>query len=478
MKMLIGGQKRESLDGKVINIFNPANGELIDTVPDSSSNDLDLLLEHSLKGKKIWGGTPLHERSKILLNFIDKVSLHIDELAELLCKETGKNIKEARLEVGLVPVIFRRFLEAANHMYGITLPDSQPGGEKDVIFTRREALGTILCIIPFNFPASTYAYKVAPALATGNSVIVKPPSDNPLTLIRLTELLIECGIPGDALQITTGSGSVVGKYLVASPHIDGVSLTGSTAVGIETAKQAAANLHHVFLELGGNDAMIVYGDGDIGLAVQEATMARTTNCGQICIATKRFIVQNSVKDEFIKQLVTKLKSLKIGDPMDSSCDMGCLINEAAAVKVKEQVDHTLNQGAKCVLGGNIINKAFFEPTVLDNVSADMDIARDMEVFGPVFPVIGFDTLEEAVEIHNASVYGLNGGIITKDTSKAMKTAYQLECGTVVLNGNGRYRHPDIAFGGYKMSGIGREGVSSTLEELTQVKTIVMKGILA
>ena len=478
MKMLIGGQKRESLDGKVINIFNPANGELIDTVPDSSSNDLDLLLEHSLKGKKIWGGTPLHERSKILLNFIDKVSLHIDELAELLCKETGKNIKEARLEVGLVPVIFRRFLEAANHMYGITLPDSQPGGEKDVIFTRREALGTILCIIPFNFPASTYAYKVAPALATGNSVIVKPPSDNPLTLIRLTELLVESGVPGDALQIATGSGSVVGKYLVASPHIDGVSLTGSTAVGIETAKQAAANLHHVFLELGGNDAMIVYGDGDISLAVQEATMARTTNCGQICIATKRFIVQNSVKDEFIKQLVTKLKSLKIGDPMDSSCDMGCLINEAAAVKVKEQVDHTLNQGAKCVLGGNIINKAFFEPTVLDNVSADMDIARDMEVFGPVFPVIGFDTLEEAVEIHNASVYGLNGGIITKDTSKAMKTAYQLECGTVVLNGNGRYRHPDIAFGGYKMSGIGREGVSSTLEELTQVKTIVMKGILA
>lgn len=478
MKMLIGGQKVDSFDGKIINILNPANGELIDTVPDSSAKDLDLLLEHSLNGKKIWGGTPLHERSKILLNFIDKVSLHIDELAELLCRETGKNIKEAKLEVGLVPVIFRRFLEAANHMYGITLPDSQPGGEKDVIFTRREALGTIACIIPFNFPASTYAYKVAPALSTGNAVIVKPPSDNPLTLIRLTELLIECGVPGDAVQIATGSGSIVGKYLVSSPHINAVSLTGSTAVGMDTAKEAAANLHRVFLELGGNDAMIVYEDGDINLAVQEATMARTTNCGQICIATKRFIVQNSVKDEFVKQLVAKLKNLKIGDPMDPSCDMGCLINEAAALKVKEQVEHTLKQGAKCVFGGNIINKAFFEPTVLTDVDASMDIARDMEVFGPVFPVIGFDTPEEAIEIHNASVYGLNGGIITKDTGKAMKTAYKLECGTVVLNGNGRYRHPDIAFGGYKMSGIGREGVSATLEELTQVKTIVMKGILS
>ncbi len=478
MKMLIGGQKKDSLGGKTINIFNPASGELIDTVPDSSSEDLDLVLKHSISGKKVWGGTPLHERSKILLNFIDKFSLYVDELAELLCKETGKNIKEARLEVALVPVIFRRFLEGANHMYGITLPDSQPGGEKDVIFTRRESLGTVVCIIPFNFPSSTYAYKVAPALATGNSVIVKPPSDNPLTLIRITELLVECGLPGDALQIVTGSGSVVGKYLVGSSDIDAVSLTGSTAVGIETAKQASANLHRVFLELGGNDAMIVFEDGDINLALQEAIMARITNCGQICIATKRFIVQNSIKDDFTRQLVERLNRLKIGDPMDSSSDMGCLINEAAAVKVKEQVEHTLEQGAKCVLGGNIINKTFFAPTVLADVTANMDIAKDMEVFGPVFPVIGFDTLEEAVEIHNASVYGLNGGIITKDTSKAMKIAYKLECGTVVLNGNGRYRHPDIAFGGYKMSGIGREGVSATLEELTQVKTIVMKGILS
>ncbi len=477
MKMLIGGQQKDSLGGKCINIFNPATQKLIDTVPDSSKKDLDLALKHSLNGKKIWGETPLHERSRILLKFIDNVGEHVDELAELLCKETGKPIKEAKAEVSLVPVIFRRFLEGANHLYGITLPDSQPGGENDIIYTHREPLGTVVCIIPFNFPASTYAYKVAPALTTGNSVIVKPPSDNPLTLIKITELLVECGIPGDVLQIVTGSGSVVGKYLVGSTEIDAVSLTGSTAVGIETAKQAAANLHRVFLELGGNDAMIIYEDADMDLALQNAIMARTTNSGQICIATKRFIVQNSIKEEFAKQLVNRLSRIKIGDPMDPASEMGCLINEKAALEVKKQVDYTISQGAKCSCGGNIINKTFFEPTVLTNVTPNMDISKDMEVFGPVFPIIGFDTMEEAVEIHNSSVYGLNGGIMTCDTSKALKTAYRIECGSVVLNGTGRYRHPDIAFGGYKMSGIGREGVSATLEELTQVKTIILKGIL-
>lgn len=478
MKMLIGGQEKDAHDNKTINIINPATQELMDTVPAASEEDLDSALEHSSKGKKIWRETPLHERSKILLKFSEKIGECKEELSELLCRETGKAIKEARAEINLVPNIFRSFIEGANHLYGITIPDSQPGGENDVIFTRREPLGTVICIIPFNFPASTYAYKVAPALAVGNSVIIKPPSDNPLTLIRMTELLLECGVPGDAAQIVTGNGSVVGKHLVGSPKADAVSLTGSTAVGIETAKTAAANLHHVFLELGGNDAMIIFEDADIELAVANAVMARTTNAGQICIATKRFIVQNSIKDAFTKLLIEKLSKLKIGDPLDPKSDMGCLINENAADKVKGQIELTVRQGARCIYGGNIFNKTFFEPAVLDGVTSEMDIAKDMEVFGPVFPIIGFDTGEEAVAIHNSSVYGLNGGIMTRDISKALKIANKLECGGVVINGTGRYRHPDIAFGGYKMSGLGREGVSATLEELTQVKTIILKGILS
>lgn len=478
MKMIIGGQKRDAKSGNTINIINPATNQVIDTVPDSSKEDVDLVLEHALIGKKIWGNTPLYERSKILLSFIEKINENKEELSELLCKETGKPIKEARSEIGEIGSVFKNFIEGANHLYGISLPDNKPGGENDIIFTQREPLGIVICIIPFNYPASTYAYKVAPALAVGNSVIIKPPSNNPLTLIRMTELLLECGVPGDAAQIITGSGAVVGDYLVSSPKADAVSLTGSTAVGIQTLKTASVNIHRVFLELGGNDAMIILDDGDIDLAVKDAVAARTTNSGQICVATKRLIIHNSIKDKFTNCLIEKIKELKIGDPLDPETDMGCLINENEAKKVKNQVDHTIKQGAKCVYGGNIFNKTFFEPTVLVDVTPEMDIAKDMEVFGPVFPIIGFDTIEEAIDIHNSSSYGLNGGIVTRDTSKAMKIATKLECGIVVLNGTGRYRHPDVAFGGYKMSGLGREGVSVTLEELTQIKTFVMKGILS
>lgn len=248
-------------------------------------------------------------------------------------------------------------------------------------------------------------------------------------------------------------------------------------MGIDIAREASQHLHHVLLELGGNDAMIIFEDADLELAVGEALMARITNAGQICVATKRLIVHNSVKEMFTKLLVEKLSKLRIGNPLDSQTDIGCLINEKAAIEVEKQVKHTIEQGAKCIYGGRRFNRTFFEPAVLVDVKPEMDIAKDMEVFGPVFPIIGFNTLEEAVAIHNSSIYGLNGGVVTNDTSKAMKAAVKMECGEVVINGSGRYRSPDIAFGGYKMSGLGREGISCTLEELTQVKTIVMKKIL-
>ena len=378
MKMIINGQKKDSSNNMVIEIINPFNRDFLDTVPSATEEDLELALEYASAGKKVWGETPLYKRSKILLQFAEKIKEHREEFSVLLCKETGKTIKEARIELTSVHHIFRNFIEHANHLYGITIPDSQPGGENDIIFTRREPLGVVACIIPFNFPALTYAYKVAPALITGNSVIVKPPSDNPMTLIRMTELLLECGMPESAIQIVTGSGSVVGKYLVESSKINAVSLTGSTAVGIETAKSAAHNLHRVHLELGGNDALIVYEDANIELAVREAVLSRTTNAGQACIASKRFIVHNSIKDKFTHLLIERLNKLKIGDPLDPETHMGCLINENAAIEVKRQVDLTIEQGAKCICGGNIFNKTFFQPTVLEEITPDMDIAKDMK----------------------------------------------------------------------------------------------------
>lgn len=477
MKMLIGGKKTDSADQKVIEIINPATYELIDTVPSASIEDLDRVLDYAQQGKKEWANTPLYKRSKILLKYTEIVQEHKDELAEILCKETGKTIKESLHEIKSITGIITSFVERANHLYGISMPDNFIGTENDVVFTRREPLGVVVCIIPFNYPASTFAYKIAPALAVGNAIIVKPASDNPLTIIRLTELLIEAGVPGNAAQVVTGSGSKVGNYLVGSPKINAVSLTGSTEVGVDTAKTAAKNLHHVHLELGGNDAMIICEDADIDLAVKQVVASRITNAGQICIATKRVIIHNAVKGEFTNKLIDKISNLKVGDPLDSNTDIGCLINEKAAINVENQVKYSIEQGAKCIYGGKRFNRTFFEPTVLTDVTANMDVAKDMEIFGPVFTIIGFDEIDEAIDIHNSTQYGLNGAIMTGDISKAMKVAVQLECGEVVVNGAGFYRNPAIAFGGYKMSGIGREGSSSTLEELSQVKTIVMKRIL-
>ncbi len=477
MKMLIGGKKTDSSDQKVIEIINPATFDLIDTVPSASIEDLDSCLDYAQEGKKEWGNTPLYKRAKILLKYAEIVQENKEELAELLCRETGKTIKESMQEIRSITGIITSFVERANHLYGISMPDNFVGTENDVVFTRREPLGVVACIIPFNYPASTFAYKIAPALVVGNAIIVKPPSDNPLTIMRLTELLIEAGVPGNAAQVVTGSGSIIGNYIVGSHKINAVSLTGSTEVGVNTAINAAKNLHHLHLELGGNDAMIICEDADIDLAVKQVIASRITNAGQICIATKRVIVQNTVQEEFIEKLIDKISSLKIGDPLDPNTDIGCLINERAAIDVENQVKHAIEQGAKCIYGGKRFNRTFFEPTVLTDVTADMDVAKDMEIFGPVFTIIGFNDLDEAIKIHNSTKYGLNGAIMTRDISNAMKAAVQLECGEVVINGAGFYRNPAIAFGGYKMSGIGREGSSSTLEELSQVKTIVMKRIL-
>jgi acyl-CoA reductase-like NAD-dependent aldehyde dehydrogenase len=477
MKMIIGGKKVDSRNGRTLQVFNPATGELLDTVPDAAEEDIREAVELSLEGKKVWGNTPLFKRSEILRKFLEIVEERKNELAVLLSTETGKTVRESAAEVDTLLRVFRGYIEKANHFYGITVPDSQAGLENDIIFTRREPLGVIVLVIPFNFPIDLFSHKAAPALISGNSIIVKPSSDNPLAIIRLVELLIEAGVPESAVQIVTGRGAVLGKWLISSPKINAVSLTGSTDAGIEVAKESAPHLHRFYLELGGNDALIVYSDADIDLAVEEAVFARTLNAGQTCCAAKRFIVEKPAVEEFTAKLIERLKNIKIGNPLDPETEMGCLISEKAAVKVEEQVIRTVEQGAKCIYGGKRLEKAFFQPTVLADVTAAMDVAQNMEIFGPVFPVIAFDTMEEALEIVNQSMYGLMGGVMSRDMNKAMKTAAGMESGGIVINGAGNYRSLEIPFGGYKKSGIGREGISYTLEEMTQVKTIIMKKVL-
>lgn len=477
MKMLIGGKPVDACDKTVIEIINPATGKVIDTVPNAGPEDVELAVEIAKAAQKEWAKVPVYKRAEILREFLVLVEKNKEDLAQTLSMETGKPITEARAEIGNVPIGFNAFIEKAKHLYSDVIPNGiEVGQEKNIQFTLREPIGVVACIIPFNFPCDLFDQKVAPTLMAGNAAIVKPPHQNPLTLCKLTQLMIEAGVTGGAIQIITGEGPKAGAALTAHPDVHKITFTGSTAVGIETAKAAANHLAHISLELGGNDAFIVLKDGDVDLAVEEMVWGRMYNCGQVCCASKRFLVHNSIKDEFTKKAVERIKELKYGDPSDKSTQLACLVTEAAAKRVEEQVNMTVNQGGKIVLGGKR-NGAFYEPTVIANVPKTADVAKDMEIFGPVVPVIGFDTVEQAIEIANASKYGLSGCVFTNSMKTAFKVATELECGCVVINGASFFRSFEMPFGGYKYSGIGTEGVLSTFDEITRLKTIVLKNIL-
>lgn len=476
MKMIIGGVKKDASDGATIQIKNPATGEVIDTVPAATSKDIEEALDHARKGFKQWSAVPLHERAQILLNFANGAESFRKEIGALSCKEMGKAIGEAEGEVDSIISLFGGYAEKAKHLYGISMPvGGDKGFENDLFVTLREPLGVVVCIVPFNYPVDLFAHKVAPALVMGNAVIVKSASSNPLSGIRLVELLHSYGVPVDALQVLTGSGASIGAYLSASPKIDAISFTGSTPVGIQIAKAAAANMTRVFLECGGNDPLVVFDDADLDEVADELIRSRVTNAGQTCCSTKRVIVQKKVYDSLASVLIAKLKKVQTGNPSERNTQLSCLISENAAKEAEAQIKAIVAEGATLALGGKR-NGAFFEATVLTGVTPKMNVARDLEVFGPVFPFIKFDTEDEAVEISNASQFGLQGGVFSKDVNRAMRVASRLECGGVTINGAGMYRSAEMPFGGYKKSGIGREGICHTLEEMSQLKTIMMKNI--
>lgn len=476
MKSLIGNKWKDSSDGKIIEVYNPATNELIDTVPSLTKEDVEEAIDYADAHQKEWEGKSVVERCEVLSKFASLVEQNKDELAMLLSKETGKPIKEAYNEIANIQVGVPGYVEKVKHEYGnIVYRGTEKGQENTIQYTIEQPLGVVVAIIPFNFPSDIFINKVPPALLMGNAVILKPASVNPLTLTRYVELLVEAGVPAGVISVVHGSGSVVGKTLTSSKKVDMVSLTGSTAAGIDAAKNCAEHCAHSSLELGGNDAFILCSDGDMDLAIEETVWGRLYNTGQVCCASKRFLIENSVKEEYIKRMVEKINSLKQGNPQDMSTDIGCLVSEEAAIEVERQVNKTIAEGATLVCGGKR-NGAFYEPTILDNVTKDMQVAKDMEIFGPVISVIGFDDLEEAIAIANQSIYGLSGSIITKDISRAIKVSEKMECGGFVINGASFFRSFEQPFGGWKYSGIGNEGIMTTLKEMSRTKTVILKNI--
>ena len=476
MKSLVAGQWIDSSDGKVIQVLNPAINSLVDTVPSLTKEDTERAVEAAYVAQKEWAKTSVVQRCAIMTKFAELVLRDKDSLAKLLSDETGKPIKEAIAEIGNIQVGVPAYVEKVKHDYGnVIYRGTEAGQENTIQYTIQQPLGVVVAIIPFNFPSDIFINKVPPALLMGNSVILKPASVNPLTLTKYVELLVEAGVPSGVISVVHGSGSVVGRTLTSHPKVDMVTLTGSTAAGIDAAKNCAEHCAHSSLELGGNDAFIICADGDIDLAVEETVWGRLYNTGQVCCASKRFLVENSVKEEFINKMVAKIQTLKVGLPSEMTTDIGCLISDEAAIEVERQVNETVAQGARIVIGGKR-EGAFYSPTIIDGITKDMDVAKDMEIFGPVISVIGFDTIEEAIEIANQSIYGLSAGIITRDMNKAIKVSERVEAGGFVVNGASFFRSFEQPFGGWKYSGIGNEGIMTTLREMSRTKTVILKNI--
>jgi len=474
MKMIIGGELVNSSDNATQNVLDPGTMEVIDTVPVSTEADVKRAIQTARNGFKEWCQVPLHKRIRILRTYGEKLNEKKDFFVELAAKEGGKTKGHAEAEFLNAVSLIEHFCDAARTYKGESFPvGDHYSNETDLMITVREPYGVVACILPFNFPFELYYHKVIPALLMGNAVIIKPASETPLSNIKMTELLVEAGVTPGAVSIVTGSGSKVGNWLTTDRGVDVVTFTGSTDVGLRIAKNCAENLVRVSLELGGNDALIVLEDADPAHAVAEAVGGRAYCSGQVCCASKRMLVQNSIKAEFTSKLVEALKKLKPGNQFDPSSDYGPQVSEGVAIEIEEQINHTLKQGAKLLCGGKRFNRTFIEPTALE-VSADMDIATDLEIFGPVWPVIGFDTVDDAIALSNKSMYGLSSGVITNDISKGMHVAKHMEAGCCVVNGTGCYRSPGQPFGGHKMSGIGAEGGTYTLEEMSQVKSIVLR----
>jgi len=476
MRNLIGNKWMDASNGNVIEVTNPATNELIDTIPNSTIEDVDLAVKTAKSSQVEWAKTSIHERAKILMRFTELVYKEKEELAKLLSNETGKPIKEARGEVANVQIGVPAFVEKAKHLYGKVIPEGiEAGQEKNIQIVKHYPLGVVAAIIPFNFPLDLFCQKVPAALLMGNSVIIKPSTYNPLTLTKFGYLLRKAGVPQGVVEVIHGEGKVVGQALAAHPDVSLVSLTGSTQAGIETMETCSKHLHHVMLELGGNDAFIVNEDADIDLAVEEVMWGRFYNTGQVCCASKRFLIHNKVKDEFVKKLIDRTSKIKRGDLMDDETELGCLINENAAKRVEEQVELTVKQGGKIVYGGKR-DGAFFDPTIITDIPKTADVMKDMEIFGPVVSICGFDNLDEAIEIANSSIFGLCGCIFSRDMKTCAYVSEKLEVGGAVINGASFYRAFEMPFGGWKYSGIGNEGVMTTLEEMSRKKTTVLKNI--
>ena len=473
-RMMIGGAAVDAADGGTFDVVNPATGRLIATAPLGGREDVDRAVaaaQAAFEDRKGWATWAAGKRGRTLAKLAALIKDHTEELAQLESRNVGKPITGARGEITGVGLVFDYYAGAANKVFGQTIPVSKPGLD----LTLREPIGVVGLIVPWNFPLLMASWKVAPALAAGNTAILKPASYSPLTAIRLAELALEAGIPPGVLNVVTGPGGTAGASIAGHPGIGKVAFTGETATGQEIMRLAAGNVKKISLELGGKSPNIVFADADLERFARESPYSVFDNTGQDCCARSRILVERSAHERVVELFAAATQAVKVGDPADAATEVGTLVSFKQRDRVRDYIEIGLAEGATLVIGGDVptdpdlAGGAYLMPTIFAGVSNDMRIARE-EIFGPVVSVIAFDTEEEALRLANATPYGLSGSIWSRDIGKALRTAKGLQAGVISVNSNSSV-HTEAPFGGYKMSGIGRELGMSALELYTETKNV-------
>lgn len=467
MKFYLAG-KWQDRDER-IEVINPGTGEIIETVPKASPDDIELALQSAHDATGTMAALTGFERSVILKKAAAIVAHRRDELANTLSREEGKAIREARAEVDRAAETLELSGEEAKRICGEVLPlDGGKGVRNKLGFTLRIPCGVVAAITPFNFPLNLVCHKVGPALAAGNSVILKPASDTPLVALKLIEILLESGLPENAINCLTGSGSQIGSQICSDRRIRKISFTGSQQVGEVICKMAG--MKRVTMELGSNCPLIVLPDADIDKVAEVAASHGFVNAGQVCISAQRLIVADEVFDEFVGKLVSHVESIVTGDQLQPETKMGPMVRTAEAERVRSWVDEAVSGGASLMCGGEQ-QGAFMQPTVLVNTTQNMRVVKD-EVFGPAVAVIPVKNIDEAIEMANDTNYGLSAGVFTKNIDTAIRFAREVQSGNVHINWGPLWRTDGMPYGGLKDSGMGKEGPKYAIEEMTESKSVV------
>ena len=459
--------------GEKIEVTNPATGVVIATVPRCGAVETERAILAAEQALKTWRETTAAERSRILRRWFDQMMSHQEDLAKLMTAEQGKPLAESRGEIAYAAAYVEWFAEEAKRAYGEVIPS--PFKDRQLVVLK-EPVGVCAAITPWNFPSAMITRKVAPALAAGCTIILKPAEQTPLSALALAELAERAGVPAGVFSVVTGKASAIGGVMTASPIVRKLTFTGSTPIGQLLMQQCAGTVKKMSLELGGNAPFIVFDDADLDAAVAGAMASKYRNAGQTCVCSNRFLVQEGVYEAFAAKLATAVAELKVGNGVEAGVTQGPLIDEPAIAKVEELVQDAVGKGARIITGGrrHELGGTWFQPTILADVTPAMAVARD-EIFGPVAPLFRFKTEAEAVQMANDTEFGLAAYFFSKDHGRVWRVSKQLEYGMVGVN-TGMISTEVAPFGGVKLSGIGREGSSHGLDEYMETKYLALGGL--